>query len=104
MQRVEDGIQAAYDDERPVRRNHSWPVCYCYACGLSLSITVDILQYSMPLAFLPSVLEDRGHSPEMIATAIGVYYWTGLLGGLLITAYQIWKMLYKKETQVLDIT
>lgn len=62
-----------------------------------MCITVDILQYSMPLAFLPSVLEDRGHSPEMIATAIGVYYWTGLLGGLVLTSYEVWRMLYKKD-------
>lgn len=64
--------------------------------GLSMCITVDILQYSMPLAFLPSVLEDRGHSPLKIATAIGIYYWTGFLGGLIITSYQIWRMLYEK--------
>lgn len=62
-----------------------------------MCITVDILQYSMPLAFLPSVLEDRGHSPEMIATAIGVYYWTGLLGGICLTSYEVWRMLCSKE-------
>lgn len=69
-----------------------------------MCITVDILQYSMPLAFLPSVLEDRGHSPEMIATAIGVYYWTGLLGGLLLTSYEIWKMMCVPKTHEVDIT
>merc|ERR1719171_1819049 len=58
----------------------------------------------MPLPFLPSVLEDRGHSPEMIATAIGVYYWTGLLGGLCLTSYEVWKMLYTKEEHGVDIT
>jgi MFS family permease len=69
-----------------------------------MCITVDILQYSMPLAFLPSVLEDRGHSPMMIATAIGVYYWTGLLGGLVLTSYEVWKMFYVKESHEVDIT
>lgn len=68
--------------------------------SVSMCITVDILQYAMPLAFLPSVLEDRGHSPEKIATAIGVYYWTGLLGGLMLTSYEVWKMFYKKSHNV----
>jgi len=73
-----------------VHKNHSKLRCVAIASGLSLCITVDILQYSMPLAFLPSVLEDRGHSPLKIATAIGVYYWTGFAGGAIITGYQIW--------------
>jgi len=51
----------------------------------------------MPLAFLPSVLEDEGHSTFMIASAIGVYYWTGFAGGMCITSYQIWRVLYGKE-------
>lgn len=72
--------------------------------SVSMCITVDILQYSMPLAFLPSVLEDRGHSTEKIATAIGVYYWTGLLGGIMITSYEVWRMLYVRDTHKLDIT
>jgi len=65
-----------------------------------MCITVDILQYSMPLAFLPSVLEDRGHSTEKIATAIGVYYWTGLLGGVIVTSYEVWKMFYVRAHEV----
>jgi len=69
-----------------------------------MCITVDILQYSMPLSFLPSVLEDRGHSPANIATAIGVYYWTGLLGGILLTSYEIWRMLYVQESHGIGIT
>lgn len=73
-----------------IDRKHSKLKCVAIASGLSLCITVDILQYSMPLAFLPSVLEDRGHSPLKIATAIGVYYWTGFAGGAMITGYQIW--------------
>merc|ERR1719382_2951 len=72
--------------------------------SVSMCITVDILQYSMPLAFLPSVLEDRGHSPMKIATAIGVYYWTGLLGGIMLTSYEVWKMFYTNEDHKVDIT
>mmetsp|Transcript_33032 Transcript_33032/g.94390 ORF Transcript_33032/g.94390 Transcript_33032/m.94390 type:complete len:526 (-) Transcript_33032:585-2162(-) len=77
----------------PVNRKHTWPQCIFIATSISLCITVDILQYSMPLAFLPSVLEDRGHGTFEIATAIGVYYWTGFLGCTLITAYQIFLLL-----------
>merc|ERR1719162_2912161 len=80
----------------PVNKDHSSANCAIIACGLALCITVDILQYSMPLAFLPSVLEDRGHSTSRIATAIGVYYWTGFLGGCMITSYQIYRV-YKGE-------
>ena len=40
------------------------PKCIFMVTGLSLCITVDILQYSMPLAFLPSVLEDRPSRPS----------------------------------------
>merc|ERR1719352_1002309 len=95
------------DDGGPVQyinRDHSTFKYVFMLSSISMCITVDILQYSMPLAFLPSVLEDRGHSPEMIATAIGVYYWTGLLGGLCLTSYEVWKMLYTKEENGVDIT
>merc|ERR1719253_1378655 len=85
-----------------INREHT-PCQYVFiALGLALCIFVDIFQYSMPLAFLPSVLEDRGHSPMKIATAIGVYYWTGFLGGLVITSYQIWRLLYVKENHEVD--
>lgn len=77
-----------------VCRNHSSRKCTSIALGLSLCITVDILQYSMPLAFLPSVLEDRGHSSMKIATALGVYYWTGFAGGALITLYKVWHLIF----------
>mmetsp|Transcript_53150 Transcript_53150/g.99628 ORF Transcript_53150/g.99628 Transcript_53150/m.99628 type:complete len:575 (-) Transcript_53150:85-1809(-) len=79
-----------------LKREHSWPMCVFMTFGLSMCITVDILQHSMPLAFLPSVLEDRGHSPMKIATAIGVYYYTGFAGCAMIMAYQIWQLLYGK--------
>jgi MFS family permease len=69
-----------------------------------MCITVDILQYSMPLAFLPSVLEDRGHSTFKIASAIGVYYWTGFAGGLCITTYQIGRLLCSCGERAGDIT
>mmetsp|Transcript_39676 Transcript_39676/g.71221 ORF Transcript_39676/g.71221 Transcript_39676/m.71221 type:complete len:487 (-) Transcript_39676:44-1504(-) len=87
-----------------IDREHTWFRYVFFMSGLSLCITVDILQYSMPLAFLPSVLEDRGHSPMKIATAIGIYYWTGFLGGLVLTSYQIWRVLYTKESTAVDIT
>merc|ERR1719352_316423 len=88
------------DDGGPVQyinRDHSTFQYVFILTSVSMCITVDILQYSMPLAFLPSVLEDRCHSPMKIATAIGVYYWTGLLGGLLLTAYEVWKLFYVKD-------
>jgi len=81
------------EGERLLCREHSWTKCAFICCGLSMCITVDILQYSMPLAFLPSVLEDRGHSTIKIASAVGIYYWTGFLGGVLITSYQILRLL-----------
>jgi len=87
-----------------IDRQHSTFRYVFIMTSISICITVDILQYSMPLAFLPSVLEDRGHSPEMIATAIGVYYWTGLLGGICVTSYECWKMLYTKDDHAVDIT
>jgi len=95
--RLQTGIAA---EPRPqyVQRVHSWPKAMFLMSGLAMCITVDILQYSMPLAFLPSVLEDRGHSPIKIATAIGIYYWTGFLGGMIITSYQIWRVLYEKPS------
>jgi len=85
--------EAENEEQMPVDRKHSWPQCIFIASTISLCITVDILQYSMPLAFLPSVLEDKGHGTFEIATAIGVYYWTGFLGCTLITLYQIYQLM-----------
>jgi len=85
------------DAEDALNRDHTWGACIFYSLGLSMCITVDILQYSMPLAFLPSVLEDRGHETMDIAAAIGVYYWTGFAGGVMITSYQIWRVVCGKE-------
>jgi len=39
-----------------------------------------------------------------IATALGVYYWTGLLGGLVLTSYEVWRMLYVKNEHMVDAT
>jgi MFS family permease len=86
--------------EEPVTYVDREHTTYQYAvimAAFSMCITVDILQYSMPLAFLPSVLEDRGHKVENIATAIGIYYWAGFLGGLSVTTYEVWKAFYLKE-------
>lgn len=85
-----------------LQRDHTWQACAFMACSLSMCITVDILQYSMPLAFLPSVLEDRGHSPMKIATAVGVYYWTGFAGGLIITSHKVYKLLTSTENRTAD--
>merc|ERR1740117_332225 len=85
-----------------ISRDHTYFQYLFMLTSVSMCITVDILQYSMPLAFLPSVLEDRGHSTEMIATAIGVYYWTGLLGGICLTSYEVWKMLCSKTKHEVD--
>eukprot|EP00929_Paragymnodinium_shiwhaense_P062458 TRINITY_DN3117_c0_g1_i1.p1 TRINITY_DN3117_c0_g1~~TRINITY_DN3117_c0_g1_i1.p1 ORF type:complete len:494 (-),score=117.88 TRINITY_DN3117_c0_g1_i1:132-1613(-) len=81
------------EPDRYLKRQHTWPTAMFFSFGLSMCITVDILQYSMPLAFLPSVLEDRGHSTIEIASAIGVYYWTGFAGGLVITVYQCMRLI-----------
>jgi MFS family permease len=85
--------EAENEEAMPVNRAHTQTECFFIACSISLCITVDILQYSMPLAFLPSVLEEKGHETFEIATAIGVYYWTGFLGCTCITSYQIYQLI-----------
>jgi len=90
--------------EEYINREHTTFQYVFMLTSVSMCITVDILQYAMPLAFLPSVLEDRGHSPMNIATAIGVYYWTGLLGGIVLTSYEVWRMLYVKDDHKVDAT
>eukprot|EP00448_Togula_jolla_P021607 CAMPEP_0170588234 /NCGR_PEP_ID=MMETSP0224-20130122/10721_1 /TAXON_ID=285029 /ORGANISM="Togula jolla, Strain CCCM 725" /LENGTH=479 /DNA_ID=CAMNT_0010911937 /DNA_START=49 /DNA_END=1488 /DNA_ORIENTATION=+ len=91
---AEPATSESSSSEKSMAQSHSWSWCIFCVCSLSMCITTDILQYAMPLAFLPSVLEDRGHSILKITTAIGVYYWTGFLGGVMITTYQIWKFLH----------
>jgi len=90
--------------EQYINREHTTFQYVFILTSVSMCITVDILQYAMPLAFLPSVLEDRGHSPMKIATAIGVYYWTGLLGGIVLTSYEVWRMLYTKAEHSVNAT
>mmetsp|Transcript_115311 Transcript_115311/g.204343 ORF Transcript_115311/g.204343 Transcript_115311/m.204343 type:complete len:543 (+) Transcript_115311:57-1685(+) len=99
---VDENVESARSSMQGLRgcvvlvRDHTWAKCMFMSFGLSMCITVDILQHSMPLAFLPSVLEDRGHSPQKISTAIGVYYYTGFAGCSMIMVFQIWKLLYGK--------
>eukprot|EP00929_Paragymnodinium_shiwhaense_P062459 TRINITY_DN3117_c0_g2_i1.p1 TRINITY_DN3117_c0_g2~~TRINITY_DN3117_c0_g2_i1.p1 ORF type:complete len:510 (-),score=102.60 TRINITY_DN3117_c0_g2_i1:224-1753(-) len=90
--------------EELLQRDHSWPKAVFISTSLSMCITVDILQYSMPLAFLPSVLEDRGHSTMNIASAIGVYYWMGFVGGLCITTYQLGRLICSGSETAADVT
>lgn len=71
-----------------------------YTLSIALCITVDILQYSMPLPFLPQALEDRHHNSLQIATAIGGYYWSGFLGGALITSVQIYRVIFRAPTKL----
>lgn len=79
--------------EIALNRNHSNVEAFFYMVGISLCIAIDILQYSMPLSFLPQVLEDRGYKTLPIATVVGGYYWTGFAGGVCITSYQISRVL-----------
>jgi MFS family permease len=84
-------------------RDHTFGACALISSSLAFCITVDILQYSMPLAFLPSVLEDRGHSSMEIATAIGVYYWTGFLGQVVITSAYLYQLLAPCSRKALTV-
>jgi len=93
----EDKPMKDVDPSVPVSREHDWLQYAIIMSAFAMCITVDILQYSVPLAFLPSVLEDRGHETVDIATAIGIYYWAGFLGGLCVTSYELWKAFYVKD-------
>jgi len=73
---------------------HPCRACF-YAFTISLSIGVDILQYSSPLSFLPQALEEEGHKAPEIASVIGSYYWAGFLGGACLTSYQLYRVVYK---------
>lgn len=79
-----------------VRRSHSWPRAVALSVSISMCIAVDILQYSFPLTFLPRSLEDEGHSARHIAAVIGGYYWSGFVGGVLITGWQVYKLLRQR--------
>jgi hypothetical protein len=64
--------------------------------SISMCICVDILQHAAPLPFLPQHLEEHGHDSAEIAAVMGGYYWSGFVGGLLITAYQIHGVLVRR--------
>ena len=81
-----------------IRESHSWPRAIALSVSISMCIAVDILQYSFPLSFLPRSLEDEGHSSRHIAAVIGGYYWSGFAGGVLITSYQIWRIIVRKAS------
>lgn len=61
-----------------------------------MSVGIDILQYTMPLAFLPSRLEDAGYSNFQVACAVGIYYWTGLVVTCSIAVYHVSCVLREK--------
>lgn len=81
-----------------LRQSHSWLRAVGLSVSISMCIAVDILQYSFPLSFLPRSLEDEGHSSRHIAAVIGGYYWSGFVGGVFITAWQIYKILFRKAS------
>ena len=81
-----------------LRETHSWGRAIAFSSAISMCIAVDILQYSFPLSFLPRSLEDEGHSSRHIAAVIGGYYWSGFAGGVVITSYQIYRILFRKAS------
>lgn len=83
-----------------LRDSHSWFRAICFSVAISTCIAVDILQYSFPLSFLPRSLEDEGHSSRHIAAVIGGYYWSGFAGGVVITSYQIYRILFCRASQL----
>ena len=83
-----------------LRSSHSWTRAVVFSGAISMCIAVDILQYSFPLSFLPRSLEDEGHSSRHIAAVIGGYYWSGFAGGVVITSYQIFRILFRKASSL----
>jgi MFS family permease len=83
------------EDLVALRESHSWPRAIGFSVAISMCIAVDILQYSFPLSFLPRSLEDGGHSSKHIAAVIGGYYWSGFAGGVVITIWQIYRILFR---------
>jgi MFS family permease len=79
-----------------VARRWHWCRALFYAFTISLSIGVDILQYSSPLSFLPQALEDEGHKAPQIASVIGSYYWAVFAGGACLMSYQLYRVVYRK--------
>jgi len=85
---------AAGGGDDTLDRRHTWPVAICLSTAISMCIMVDILQHSAPLPFLPQTLEEAGHDSYEIASVIGSYYWSGFLGGCIITSYQVYELLF----------
>jgi len=80
----------------PINREHSWPTAIFLIFSISMCICVDILQHAAPLPFLPQHLEAHGHDAAEIAAVMGGYYWSGFLGGMIITAWQIQGVLMRR--------
>jgi hypothetical protein len=79
-----------------ISREHSWPTAIFLIFSISMCICVDILQHAAPLPFLPQHLEAHGHDAAEIAAVMGGYYWSGFLGGMIITAWQIQGVLMRR--------
>jgi len=92
-------VVAGGGGDSTLNRKHSWPVAVFLSGSISMCILVDILQHSAPLPFLPQELEEAGHDSYEIASVIGSYYWSGFLGGCIITSYQIHGLLFGNEDQ-----
>jgi len=75
-----------------------WPRAIALSTAISMCIAVDILQYSFPLSFLPRSLEDEGHSSRHVAAVIGGYYWSGFVGGVFLTVWQIYRIFAKRAS------
>jgi hypothetical protein len=80
----------------PINREHTWPTAIFLIFSISMCICVDILQHAAPLPFLPQHLEAHGHDAAEIAAVMGGYYWSGFLGGMIITAWQIQGVLMRR--------
>jgi hypothetical protein len=79
-----------------INREHAWPTAIFLIMSISMCICVDILQHAAPLPFLPQHLEAHGHDAAEIAAVMGGYYWSGFLGGMMITAWQIQGVLMRR--------
>lgn len=80
-------------------RQHSWNAAFFYSFSVAMCICIDIFQHSVPLPFLPQALTAQGATTMQIAAVMGSYYWSGCAGGLLLTLYQIYRVLYGAPTE-----
>lgn len=79
-----------------INREHTWPMAIFFSLSISMCICVDILQHAAPLPFLPQHLESHGHDAAEIAAVMGGYYWSGFIGGCMITAWQVHGVLFRR--------